>query len=143
MWLLYLLHCVVTMQVMLTILCIFCYVINILLSGLYNFYGSATVDVGSDATFLCYGDGSYLYWFVDGVNTENMTAEEIEERGLSFSGYYNHYPPYYSGCDTQYSYMTIGGYCLNNNSEIYCVILGTAVYGSKSSSPVYFTVKGK
>ena len=54
---------------------------------------SQPVTVGKDATFLCYGDGSYLYWFINGVNTENMTTEEMTERGIQFSGDYNHYPP--------------------------------------------------
>ena len=110
-----------------------------------DFYGSVTVDVGSDATFSCYGDGSYLYWFINGINTENMTAEEIEEMGLSFSGYYNNYPPYY-GCDIQYSHMTIAGNCLNNNSEIYCVILGDEPppFGRNATSSVAnLTVNGE
>ena len=54
---------------------------------LSSFYGSVRVDVGSNATFHCEGGGSYLYWFINGVNTEDMTAEEIEKRGMSFSGY--------------------------------------------------------
>ena len=75
-----------------------------------------------------------------------MTVEEIEERGLSFSGYYNYYPPYYYGWDIQYSYMTVAGNCLNNNSEIYCVILGSypPPSGGNATSPVAnLTLNGK
>ena len=77
---------------------------------------SQSVTVGKDATFLCYGDGSYLYWFINGVNTENMTTEEMTERGIQFSGYYNHYPPYVDGCDIQHSELTMAGNCINNNT---------------------------
>ena len=77
-----------------------------------------------------------------------MTFKEIEERGLKFSGYYNHYPAYYYvdvnyyDCDTQYSYMTIAGNCLNNNSEIYCVILGQAPERNQTSTTAKLTVIG-
>ena len=99
----------------------------------------------SDATFYCNGCGSYLYWFINDVNTENMTSEEIEKRGMNFSGYYNNYPPYYYGCDTQYSYMTIAGNCLNNNSGIYCVIVGREpppYGGNRTSNTANLTVHG-
>ena len=69
-----------------------------------------------------------------------MTVEEMEERGLSFSGYYNNY------CDWQYSHMTIAGNCLNNNSEIYCVILGAypPPDGGNATSPITnLTINGK
>ena len=75
-----------------------------------------------------------------------MTAEEIEERGLSFSGDYNYNPPYYSFCNIQYSYMTVAGNCLNNNSEIYCVILGSyppPLVGNATSPVADLTLNGK
>ena len=48
--------------------------------------------IGSDATIYCNGVGSYLYWVINGVNSEDMT---FKERELNFRGYYNHYPAYY------------------------------------------------
>ena len=71
-----------------------------------------------------------------------MTAEEIGERGLSFSGYYNYYPPYYSFCEIQYSYMTVAGNCLDNNSEIYCVILGVYPLQNVTSQIANLTLNG-
>ena len=72
-----------------------------------------------------------------------MTAEEIENRGMRFSGYYNYIPQYYYDCVSQTSYLTIAGNCHNNNSEIYCVIHGDSNYGTRTSSFAYLTVKGK
>ena len=72
-----------------------------------------------------------------------MTSAEIEKRGMNFSGYYNYNPPYYSFCNAQYSYMTIAGNCLNNNSEIYCVILGAYPLQNVTSRIANLTVKGK
>ena len=64
-----------------------------------------------------------------------MTSEELETSGISFSGYYNQYPPY-DGCDYQHSYLHIAGNCLNNNTEVYCVILGHSPpsYGDNETS---------
>ena len=106
---------------------------------------SESVTVGEDATFSCYGYGTYLYWFINGVNTENMTTEEMTERGIQFSGYYNHYPPY-ANCDFQYSYLTMAGNCINNNTEIYCVILGRYPPpdgGNTTSNTATLTVTGE
>ena len=74
-----------------------------------------------------------------------MTTEELETTGISFSGYYNHYPPYYYGCDIQYSLLHMAGNCLNNNTEVYCVILGDTPppYGGNTTSPTaLLTVQG-
>ena len=63
-----------------------------------------------------------------------MITEELETRGISFSGYYNHYPLYYFGCDIQQSHLNMTGNCLNNNTEVYCVILSdTTPYNATSS----------
>ena len=72
-----------------------------------------------------------------------MTSAEIGKRGMNFSGYYNYNPPYYSFCNAQYSYMTVAGNCLNNNSEIYCVILGAYPLQNVTSRIANLTVKGK
>ena len=74
-----------------------------------------------------------------------MTSETLQERGIQFGGYYNYYPPYYYGCDWQYSHMIITGNCLNNNTEIYCVVLGDypPPYGGNTTSPIVnITVSG-
>ena len=74
-----------------------------------------------------------------------MTTEELETRGISFSGDYNHYLPYYIGCNTQYSLLHMTGNCLNNNTKVNCVILGGSPPPSGSigiSSTVLLTVQG-
>ena len=58
------------------------------------------------------------------VNSENIITEELQTKGISFSGFYNHNSSYYDGCDIQYLYLYMTGNCLNNNTEVYCVILG-------------------
>ena len=74
-----------------------------------------------------------------------MTNETLQERGIQFSGDYNENPPYYIYCDWQRSYMTIAGNCLNNNTEIYCVLLGGLPPpggGSETSPIANITVSG-
>ena len=53
-----------------------------------------------------------------------MTTEELEMRGISFSGNYNYFPPHFFPCHPQHSYLHITGSCVNNNTEVYCVIVG-------------------
>ena len=97
---------------------------NILaVSDFLDYPYSTTVSLGQQATFHCYGHGSYLYWFIDGVNSENMTTEELEIRGLIFNGYYNHYSPYYDGCDIQHLHLYMTGNCLNNNTHTHIIKL--------------------
>ena len=113
---------------------------------IWEYPQSTTISLGDQDTLYCEGIGSYLYWYIDGVNTEDMTSETLQERGMQFDGYYNYYPPYYYGCDWQFSYMTITGNCLNNNTEIYCVILGSdppSLGGGNATSPIAnITVSG-
>ena len=74
-----------------------------------------------------------------------MTTEELKTRGISFSGYYNNYPPYYVGCDYLYSLLHMAGNCLNNNTEVYCVILGHSPPpsgGNTTSSTALLAVQG-
>ena len=76
-----------------------------------------------------------------------MSNKEIVDRGISFSGDYNHYPPYQQGCETQDSYLTIAGNYLNNNSKIHCVVLGTVPLppygGNTTSTTATLTVEGQ
>ena len=61
-----------------------------------------------------------------------MTAEEIEIRGISIFTF-------------QYSLLYITGNCLNNNTEVYCVILGHSPPpsgGNTTSSTALLTVQG-
>ena len=75
-----------------------------------------------------------------------MSSEEIADRGISFSGNFNHNPPYKKGCDIQDSYLTMAGNCFNNNSQIHCVILGNKPLppygGNTTSNTVTLTVEG-
>ena len=50
-----------------------------------------------------------------------MTNEALNQRGITLSGSNS---PHYGNCELQ-SYMTITGNCFNNNTKIYCVILGS------------------
>ena len=105
---------------------------------------STTVADGSIAVFTCEGYGSHLYWYIDGVNTDSMSNEEIVERGISFDGWYNNYPPYY-WCDIQDSYLYMDGNCYNNNSQIHCVILDDVPPpdgGNTTSNIATLTVEG-
>ena len=90
------------------------------------FSGLSTVSLGAVRSYHCRGYGSYLYWFIDGVNFENISSEELATRGISFGGSYNHYPPYNQSCLYMSSYLYITGNCLNNNTEIQCMVLGYA-----------------
>jgi hypothetical protein len=101
---------------------------------------STTTNLGSQAQFNCYGAGTYLYWYINGVNHENISTEELNKLEITFGGYYNHYPPYMYGCDIQHSYLMINGNCFNNNTEIYCKIL--SLFYSPVSLPVNLTVQG-
>ena len=111
-------------------------------SVIWIFDGPSTVSLGAVGTYLCYGDGSYLYWFIDGVNSEDISSEELATRGISFSGYYNHYPPYNQSCAIQISYLYITGNCLNNNTEIQCMLLGPAPPYNDTSPAQTLTVQG-
>ena len=109
---------------------------------IWSFYGPSTVSLGAVDSYLCYGDGSYLYWFINGMNFENISSEELTMRGISFSGSYNHYPPYNQSCDIQYSYLYITGNCLNNNTEIQCMVLGYAPPYNDTRPAKTLTVQG-
>ena len=110
-------------------------------SDIFYTYGPSTVSLGAVGTYYCRGDGSYLYWFIDGVNSENISSEELATRGISFGGSYNNYPPY-TLCDIVYSYLYITGNCLNNNTEIQCMILGSAPPYNDTSPTQTLTVQG-
>jgi len=72
-----------------------------------------------------------------------MSTDELEERGISFSGLYN-YGSIFSGlCTDQNSNLTIAGNCMNNNSEIYCVVFGRFDPLKMSTESVKLIVEGK
>ena len=109
---------------------------------IFQFFDFSTVSLGAVGSYYCDGGGSYLYWFIDGVNSEDISSEELATRGISVSGYYNHYPPYNQSCDLQYSFLYIAGNCLNNNTEIQCMILGSAPPYNDTSPARTLTVQG-
>ena len=92
--------------------------------------------LGQSATFHCSGHGTYLYWYINGTNSNDITE------GISYSGDYNNNPPYTS-CTSQDSYMTIVGDCGNNNTEIYCVIVGDTNDSNVTSNTAYLVVQGE
>ena len=111
-------------------------------SDIWSFSGPSTLSLGAVDSYRCYGRGSYLYWFIDGVNSEDISSEELATRGISFGGYYNHYPPYNQSCLFHESYLYITGNCLNNNTEIQCMILGSAPPYNDTSPTQTLTVQG-
>ena len=111
-------------------------------SDISIFYGPSTVSLGAVGTYYCRGDGSYLYWFIDGMNSEKISSKKFATRGISFSGSYNHYPPYNQSCYRMYSYLYITGNCLNNNTEIQCMVLGYAPPYNGTRPAQTLTVQG-
>ena len=93
-------------------------------SDISIFYDPSTVSLGAVGSYLCNGDGSYLYWFINGMNSEKISSKKLATRGISFGGDYNRYPPY-QDCYRIFSLLYITGNCLNNNTEIQCMILGS------------------
>lgn len=110
--------------------------------GFWQYPNSTTVSIGQQTMFSCNGDGSYIYWFIDGVNYETIASEELKKRGISLSG--NHsLIPYRDSCGTQYSNLIIEGNCYNNQTEVYCMLLGDR-YPYNFTSPIAtLTVQGK
>ena len=113
-------------------------------SVIWSFYGPSTINLGAVGSYRCYGNGSYFYWFINGVNSEDISSEELATRGISFDGYYNHYPPYNQSCLLfVYSHLYITGNCLNNNTEIQCMVLGSADPLNNDTRPAQtLTVQG-
>ena len=105
-------------------------------------YGSSTVSLGAVGSYICNGYGSYLYWFIDGVNFEDISSEELATRGISFGGSYNNYPPYNQSCVFMHSFLYIAGNCLNNNTEIQCMVLGSAPPYNNTSPAQTLTLQG-
>ena len=96
---------------------------------------STTVSLNEKATFYCDGHGNSLHWFIDGVDISNITDEELEARGISYHTSYE-----YWWCFDKYSYLSLAGNCLNNKTDVYCVIWGNEY---NSTSPVAeLTVQG-
>ena len=53
---------------------------------------------------------------------------------------------YVDGCDIQHSELTMAGNCINNNTEIYCIILGDEPPpdgGNATSDTATLTVTGE
>lgn len=98
---------------------------------------------GESAQLTCSGYGSHLNWFIDGINTLNMTSQEISNRGLNFNGTYNQHQLYgnYS-CSLQFSVLELDSSCVNNNSQIYCVIFGDSSEGNTTSNTSTITIQG-
>ena len=75
-----------------------------------------------------------------------MSTDELNNRGISFSGYYN-YGSIYSGlCTTQNSNLTMASNCMNDKSEIYCVMFGRhgpPFGGMTKTESVKLIVEGK
>ena len=86
------------------------------------FSGPSNVSLGAVGSYRCSGYGLYFYRFINGVNRKNISSEELATRGISFSGGYNPLQSCFTRID---SYLYITGYCLNNNTKIQCMVLGS------------------
>lgn len=105
------------------------------LTDIWNPPYSTNVSLNERATFYCEGDGNSLQWFINGVDVSTITHEEFEARGISYYTLNN-----YRYCDYKYSYLSLAGNCLNNKTDVYCVIWGNEY---NSTSPVAeLTVQG-
>ncbi|XP_019854565.1 PREDICTED: uncharacterized protein LOC109583591 [Amphimedon queenslandica] len=102
----------------------------------YTSPSSTTVSLNDNAIFRCDGDGDYLYWFIDGVNADDITSEDLTKRGISYYTDFNFWH-----CFPKYSFLSIAGNCLNNNTEVYCVIVGD--FYNDTSSVANLTVQGE
>ena len=107
-------------------------------SGVLEFSGPSNVSLGAVGSYYCRGYGSYLYWLINGVNFENISSEELATRGISFGGYYN----YLFCLIPKYSYLYITGNCLNNNTEIQCMVLDSAPPYNDTSPAQTLTLQG-
>ena len=99
-----------------------------------------TVNLGEEITFTCFALGTDLNWFVDGVNVDNITTEELEKREISLGAIDEQYNSYNDSCDTLNSTLCAVGNCLNNNTKMHCMVVGAEP--NSSSSIVKLTVKG-
>ena len=105
---------------------------------IWSFCGPSTLSLGAVGTYYCSGESSYFYWFIDGVNFEDISSEELATRGISFSGDYN--PSCFC---LMSSYLYITGNCLNNDTEIQCMVLGSADPLNNDTRPAQtLTVQG-
>ena len=104
-------------------------------TDIWSYPYSTTVSLNKEATFRCSGHGNSLHWFIDGVNISNITDAELEARGIS---YYTSYE--YWQCYDKYSYLSVAGNCLNNNTGVYCLIWGDIYYTRSSTAELI--VKG-
>ena len=76
------------------------------------------------------------------MNSENISSEELATKGISFGGSYNDYLPYNQSCVFMHSFLYIAGNCLNNNTEIQCMILGSAPPYNDTRPARTLTVQG-
>ena len=104
------------------------------LTGIWNSPYSTNVSLNERATFYCEGYGDSLHWFIDGVDISNITDEELEARGI------DNYTNNNWWCNYKYSYLSVAGNCLNNNTGVYCLIWGDIYY--ERSSTAELIVKG-
>ena len=100
---------------------------------------STTVSLNEEAVFDCDGYGDYFNWFIDGVDISNITDEELEARGIKNYTYY--YYDYWRCYNEVFSLLLVSGNCLNNKTEVYCVIWFDSYY-KLTSSTANLTIKG-
>ena len=98
-----------------------------------------TVSLNEETFFDCGGYGDYLNWFIDGVDISNITDEELEARGIKNYTYY--YYDYRRCYNEVFSVLLVAGNCLNNKTEVYCVIWFDSYY-KLTSSTANLTTKG-
>ena len=74
-----------------------------------------------------------------------MSLEEITRRKINIYNKFYWISQPYSLCHPQHSYLILAGSCLNNNTQIYCVILGDTpppLGGNTTSATANLTVFG-
>ena len=100
----------------------------------------SNVSLGAVGSYYCKGYGFCFYWFINGVNYEDISSEELTTRGISVSGD----PNLLLLCTINqiHSYLYITGNCLNNNTEIQCMLMGSEPLNNDTSPAETLTVQG-
>ena len=87
----------------------------------------------STFTFNCSGDGTFLYWTVDG---HDDSTSYVRNKGISYA------PPLSPDGVTVSSQLIVPTTKANNNTVVVCTVLDTSFKYFQSSDPVRLILQG-